>query len=40
VVAGMVMRNMTDTLFVRQNALFFWGVAGILLGLPLTRTAK
>ena len=34
VVAGMLMRNMTDTLFVRQNALLFWGVAGILLGLP------
>lgn len=36
VVAGMLMRNMTDTLFVRQNALLFWGVAGILLGLPLS----
>ena len=31
VVAGMLVRNMTDTLFVRQNALLFWGVAGILL---------
>jgi O-antigen ligase len=37
VVAGMLMRNMTDTLFVRQNALLFWGVAGVLLGLPLSR---
>ena len=37
VVAGMLMRNMTDTLFVRQNALLFWGVAGMLLGLPLSR---
>jgi O-antigen ligase len=31
VVAGMLIRNMTDTLFVRQNALLFWGVAGTLL---------
>ncbi|MFL6572688.1 MAG: O-antigen ligase family protein [Burkholderiales bacterium] len=31
VVAGMLVRNMTDTLFVRQNALVFWGVAGVLL---------
>ena len=37
VVAGMLIRNMTDTLFVRQNALLFWGVAGMLLGLPLSR---
>jgi O-antigen ligase len=37
VVAGMLMRNMTDTLFVRQNSLLFWGVTGILLGLPLGR---
>jgi O-antigen ligase len=32
--AGMLTRNMTDTLFVRQNALLFWGMAGVLLGLP------
>jgi len=31
VVAGMLVRNMTDTLFVRQNALLFWGLAGVLL---------
>jgi O-antigen ligase len=31
VIAGMLVRNMTDTLFVRQNALLFWGVVGILL---------
>jgi O-antigen ligase len=31
VVAGMVMRNMTDTLWVRQNALLYWGVLGLLL---------
>ncbi|HZN85440.1 MAG TPA: O-antigen ligase family protein [Burkholderiales bacterium] len=39
VVAGMVVRNMTDTLFVRQNSLFFWGMAGVLLGLPLSGSA-
>jgi O-antigen ligase len=31
VLAGMVMRNMTDVLWVRQNALLYWGVAGVLL---------
>jgi O-antigen ligase len=31
VVAGMLVRNMTDSLFVRQNALLFWGVAAVLL---------
>jgi O-antigen ligase len=36
VVAGMLMRNMTDTLFVRQNSLLFWGISGVLLGLPLS----
>src|ERR1700694_5330662 len=30
VVAGMVIRNMTDTLWVRQNALLYWGVLGVL----------
>jgi len=29
--AGMLTRNMTDMLFVRQNSLVFWGVAGVLL---------
>lgn len=33
VFAGMLARNMTDTLLVRQNALLFWGVVGLLLGL-------
>jgi O-antigen ligase len=33
VLAGMLVRNMTDTLLVRQNALLFWGVTGALLGL-------
>jgi O-antigen ligase len=31
VVTGMATRNMTDTLLVRQNALFYWGVVGVLL---------
>jgi O-antigen ligase len=31
VVAGMLMRNMTDVLWVRQNALLYWGVLGVLL---------
>jgi O-antigen ligase len=31
VLAGMVIRNLTDTLLVRQNALLFWGVVGVLL---------
>lgn len=31
VVAGMLVRNMTDVLLVRQNALLFWGVVGVLL---------
>jgi O-antigen ligase len=31
VLAGMLTRNMTDVLFVRQNSLLFWGVTGVLL---------
>lgn len=31
VVAGMFVRNMSDTLLVRQNALLFWGTVGVLL---------
>jgi O-antigen ligase len=37
-VAGMLVRNMTDTLLVRQNALLFWGAAGALLAMS-TRPA-
>ena len=33
VVAGMLIRNMTDMLLLRQNALFFWGVVGVLLAM-------
>jgi O-antigen ligase len=32
IVCGMVIRNMTDLLFLRHNALFYWGAAGLLLG--------
>jgi len=31
VVLGMLMRNMTDVLWVRQNALLYWGVVGLIL---------
>jgi O-antigen ligase len=30
-VAGMLVRNMTDTLLARQNALLYWGLLGVLL---------
>ena len=30
-VAGMLVRNMTDTLLARQNALLFWGLVAVLL---------
>lgn len=39
VVAGMVARNMTDMLWVRQNALLYWGMVGVLLGLGRTHAA-
>lgn len=38
--AGMLVRNMTDTLLVRQNALFFWALVGFLLGWIQLRRAK
>lgn len=31
VVVGMAIRNMTDVLWVRQSALLYWGVVGVLL---------
>lgn len=31
IVAGMLVRNLTDVLWVRQNALLYWGVVGALL---------
>lgn len=32
VLAGMVIRNLTDVLWVRQSALLYWGTVGVLLG--------
>ena len=40
VVAGMFLRNMTDTLLVRQNALLFWGVGALLLGLGAAASRR
>jgi O-antigen ligase len=37
VVIGMIMRNMTDVLWVRQNALLYWGIVGTLLAIGATR---
>ena len=31
IVVGMVMRNLTDVLWVRQSALLYWGLVGVLL---------
>jgi O-antigen ligase len=39
VVAGVIARNMTDMLWVRQNALLYWGTVGVLLGLGRTSSA-
>lgn len=41
VVAGTLVRNMTDVLWVRNSALFYWGVVGVLLawGLHARATA-
>ena len=40
VVFGMAFRNLTDTLLVRQNALLFWSVAGVLLAWGAGRAAR
>ena len=37
VVLGMLVRNMTDMLWVRHNALLYWGVVGVLLGIGMAR---
>jgi O-antigen ligase len=39
-IVGMAVRNFTDTLLVRQNALLFWGVAGVLLGWGRTAPSR
>lgn len=40
VVAGMMIRNMTDVLWVRQSALLYWGVVGALLGWGTRAAAR
>lgn len=40
IVAGMLIRNMTDILWLRQNALFFWGTAGALLGYAHAQSTR
>ena len=40
VVAGMIVRNMTDTLLARQNALLYWGIVGVLFALDAARSAS
>jgi O-antigen ligase len=40
VVAGMLVRNMTDTLFVRQSALFYWALVGALLGAGMALRSR
>jgi O-antigen ligase len=40
VVAGMLVRNMTDILWLRQNSLLFWGITGVLLGLGQAQLAS
>jgi O-antigen ligase len=39
VLAGMLVRNMTDVLWVRQNSLLYWGVVGALLAWGQGRRA-
>ena len=40
VVAGMLIRNMTDTLLVRHNALVYWAVLGLLLAWGYRATSQ
>jgi O-antigen ligase len=37
--AGVMVRNLTDVLLVRQSALLFWGEVGALLGIAASRAA-
>jgi len=39
-VTGIFLRNMTDDFFNRHNALFFWAITGMLLGLARTTKAE
>jgi O-antigen ligase len=40
VVLGMITRNMTDYLWVRQNALLYWGIVGALLALATAGASR
>lgn len=40
VVAGMLARNMTDVLWLRQNSLLFWGVVGLLMSWGMAAEAR
>ncbi len=40
VVAGMLVRNLTDAQLVRQNALLYWGLVGALLAFGTVRRAS
>ncbi len=40
ILVGVIIRNLTDTLLVRQNALFFWGAAGALLAWGRQRSGR
>ena len=40
VLVGMLIRNSTDSLFVRQSALLYWGVVGILLAWGTARARR
>jgi O-antigen ligase len=40
VVAGTLIRNMTDVLWVRQSALLYWGVVGVLLAWGTRAAAR
>ena len=37
IVIGMLLRNMTDVLWVRQNSMLYWGIIGMLLGVVQTQ---
>ncbi|OGA16862.1 MAG: hypothetical protein A3G25_20310 [Betaproteobacteria bacterium RIFCSPLOWO2_12_FULL_63_13] len=37
IVLGMLLRNMTDVLWVRQNSLLYWGIVGMLFGIGRMR---
>jgi hypothetical protein len=36
-VAGLFLTNMTDDLFIRQSALLYWAIVGMVLGADARR---